>query len=116
MTYAGQAELEERLDEQEKNFNYMVEQQIRNLWEDIEATRREFEAQLAAVETQTRYAGGSGPGANTSTVKSLKFDSTISWALFHQQFEVMAVQNNWQPNEKVALLTSVLQAQAADII
>jgi hypothetical protein len=77
----GQVELKERL--QQKDVNSMVEQRTRDMREDIKATRREFEAKLAAVETQTRRAGGSGPGANTSTVKSPKFDGTTSWAVFH---------------------------------
>jgi hypothetical protein len=62
----------------------MVEQQTQNLQQDIEATRRELEAKLAAVETRTRGAGDSGPGANTSTVKPLKFDGTTSWAVFYR--------------------------------
>jgi hypothetical protein len=110
-----QAELEERLDKQQKDVNSMVKQ-TQNLWEYIETTRRELEAKLAIVETQTRRAGGSGPGANTSTVKPPKFDGTTSWAVFYGQFEAAAVQNNWKPHEKAAHLVSVLQGQAADIV
>jgi hypothetical protein len=110
---AAQAELEDRFDKQQKDVNSMVEQQTRNLREDIEATRRELEAKLAAVETRTMRAGGSGPGANTSRVKPPKFDGTTSWAVFYRQFEAAAVQNNWQPKEKTAHLLSVLQGQAA---
>jgi N-methylhydantoinase B/oxoprolinase/acetone carboxylase alpha subunit len=53
---AGQAELEERLDKQQKDVNSMVEQKTRDLREDIKGTRRDFEAKLAAVETRTRRA------------------------------------------------------------
>jgi TolA-binding protein len=70
---AGRAELEERIDKQQKDVNSMVEQQTRNLREDIEATQA-LEAKLAAVETRTRHAGGSSPGANTSTLKPPKSD------------------------------------------
>jgi hypothetical protein len=94
----------------------MVEQQTRNLREDIEDTRREFETQLAAVETRTRRAGGSGPGANTSTAKPRKFEGVTSWTVFHRQFDAATVQNNWTPNEKVSYLLSVLQGQAANIL
>jgi hypothetical protein len=46
---AGQAQLEKRLDKQQKNVTSIVEKQTRNLREDIEGTRREIEAQLATV-------------------------------------------------------------------
>jgi hypothetical protein len=94
----------------------MIEQQNRNLWEDTEATRRELKAKLAAVETRTRRAGGSGPGTKMSTVKPPKFDGTTSWAVFYRQFEAASVLNNWQPNEKAPHHLSVLQGQAADIV
>jgi hypothetical protein len=113
---AGQAELEERLDKQQKDVHSMVEQNTRDLREGIEATRRDFEARLAAVETRARRAGNSGPGTNTSTVKPPKFDGTTSWDVFHRQFEAAALQNNWQPREKAAHLLSVLQGQAAEIV
>jgi hypothetical protein len=87
---AAKTELEERLDKQQKNVNSMVEQQIRNLLEDIEATRRESEAQLAVVETRTRRTGGSGPGVNTSKVKLPKFDAVTPWAVFHRHFDAAA--------------------------
>jgi DNA repair exonuclease SbcCD ATPase subunit len=58
----GQAEFEERVtctvDTQLKNMSSMVEQQTRNLREDlsrkIEATRQDFETQLAALEARAR--------------------------------------------------------------
>jgi hypothetical protein len=93
----------------------IVQQQTRHLREGIEATRRELEAQLAAVETRTRRSGGSGTGANTSILKPPKFDSATSWAVF-RQFEAAAVQNNWSPNQRVSHLLSVLQGQVADIL
>jgi peptidoglycan hydrolase CwlO-like protein len=84
--YAGQAELEERLDKQQKDINSVIEQNIRDLRDGIEATRRDLEAKLAAAETRTRRAGGSGPGASTSTVKPPKYDGTTFWAVFHREF------------------------------
>jgi hypothetical protein len=108
---AGQAELEERLDKQQKDINLVVEQQTRDLRESLEATRRDLQAKLLTVENRTRRAGCSGPGACTSTVKPPKYDGTTSWAVFHRQFEAAAILNTWQPNEKAAHLLSVLQAK-----
>ena len=68
----------------------------------MEATRRELEAQLAAVDARSRRACGGGPGVNSTTVKPPKFDGAKSWAVFRRQFEAAAVQNNWNPNEKTA--------------
>jgi len=59
---AGQTELEERLDKQEKNVTSAVEQLARSL-------RKEFKAQLAAVEARSRRAVGGGPGAGTTKLK-----------------------------------------------
>jgi len=106
---AGQTELEERLEKQQKNVASMVEQQARSL-------REKFEAQLAAVEARSRRAGGGGPGAGTTTVKPPKFEGATSWAVFHRQFEAAAVQNNWMLSEKAAHLLSVLHDKAADIL
>lgn len=100
--------LKERLDKQHKNVTSMVEQKTHNL--------QELEAQSAAMEARTKRAGGGGPGANNTTVKLPKFDGAISWAVLPRQFETVAVQNNWTPNEKAAHLLSVLQGQAADIL
>jgi len=105
---AGQTELEDRLDKQQKNVASMVEQQAQNL-------REEFEAQLAAVEARSRCVGGGGPGASTTTVTPPKFGSATPWVVFHRQFEAMAVQNNWMPSEKAAHLLSVLHSKAADM-
>ena len=49
-------------------------------------------------------------------MKPSKFDGATSWAVYHQQFEATAIQNNWIPNEKAAHLLSVLQGEAADIL
>jgi len=106
---AGQTELEERLDKQQKNVASMVEQQARNL-------REEFDAQIAAVETRSRHVGGGGPGARITTVEPPKFDGETSWAEFQRQFQAAAVQNNWMPSEKAAHILSVLHGKAADIL
>jgi len=93
-----------------------MEQQTRHLQEGIEGTQRELEAQLAAVDVRSRRAGGGGPGAHSNTVKPPKFDGATSWAVFHQQSEAVAVQNNWSSNEKAAHLLGVLQGKVADIL
>jgi hypothetical protein len=79
----GQAEMEGKLERQQKEVTSIVEQQTRHLWEDIEAIRRELKARLAAVDARSSHAGGGGPGANCTAVKSLKFNGATSWALFH---------------------------------
>ena len=55
-------------------------------------------------------------GANITTLKPPKFDLATSWAVFHRQFEPVAVQSYWTSNEKSDKLLSVLQGQAADIL
>jgi hypothetical protein len=98
----------------------MVEQQTRNLREDlsrnIEATRQDFETQLAALKARTKRAGGGNTGANTDKVKPPKFDGSTSWVVFHRQFEAAAIHNDCTPRENAAHLLSVLQGQAADIL
>jgi hypothetical protein len=112
----------------------MVEQQTRNLREDLsrnieatsqnveamrhdlEETRRDLETQQAALEARTRRAGGGNAGANADKVKPSQFDGSTSWAVFHRQFEAAAIHNDWTPREKTAHLLRVLQGQAADIL
>jgi len=115
-TNEGQGEMEETFERQQKEVASIMEQQTRHLREGIKVTRRELEAQLAAVDARTRRAGGGGPGANSTTVKPPKFDGGTSWAVFHRQFEASAFQNNWTSNEKAVHLLSVLQGKAADIL
>jgi len=67
-----------RLEGQQKEVTAIVEQQTWHLREDIEATRRELEARLAAVDARAGRAGGGGPGANSTTVKPPKFDGATS--------------------------------------
>jgi acetyl-CoA carboxylase carboxyltransferase component len=54
-----------------------------NVRQDPEDTRRDLETQLAAVEAQTRRAGGN----NADKVKPPKFDGSKSFTVFHRQFE-----------------------------
>jgi hypothetical protein len=49
-------------DKQLKGVTSMVDQQTQNLHEDIDATRRDFRGPAAAVEAQTRRAGGGNTG------------------------------------------------------
>jgi len=97
---AGQTELEERLDKQQKNVASIVEKS-RNL-------REEFVAQLPAVEAASRRV----PGASTITVKPPKFDGT-TWAVFHRQFDAAGMQNKWMPSEKVVHPLSISHGKAA---
>jgi hypothetical protein len=127
---AGQAEFEERVtctaDTQLKNVTSMFEQQTHNLHEDLsrnikatrqdlEATQRDIETQMAALDARTRRADGGNEGANADKVKPPKFDGSTSWAVFHRQFEAAAIHNDWAPREASHLL-SVLQGQAADVL
>jgi uncharacterized protein YhaN len=102
---AGQAEFEER-----------VTRNLEDLSRNIEATRQDFETQLAVLEARTRRAGGSSAGANADKVKPPKFDGSTSWVVFHRQFDAAAIHNDWTPREKAAHLLSVLQGQAADVL
>ena len=112
----GQAEMEERFERQQKEVTSIMEQSTRHLREGIETTRRELEAQLAAVDVPSRRVGGGGPGTHSTTVKPPKSDGATTWAVFHRYFESAAVQNNWTSNENAAHLLSVLQGKAADIL
>jgi hypothetical protein len=134
---AGQDEFEERVTSTVNTWLEdvlsMVEQQTRNLREDlsknIEATRqdveatrrdlgatqRDLETQLAALQVQTRRADGSSVGTNADKVKPPKFDGSTSWVVF-RQFDAAAIHNDWTPREKAAHLLSVLQGQAADVL
>jgi hypothetical protein len=112
----GQAEMEGRLERQQKEVASLVEQQAWHLREDIEATRSELEARLAAVDVRSSCASGGSPGAKSNTEKPPKFDGATSCAVFHRQFEAAALQNNWTSKERAAHLLSVLQGKAADIL
>jgi hypothetical protein len=83
---------------------------------DLEATQRDLETHLAALETRTRRAGGSSAGTNADKVKPPKFDGSTSWVVFRRQFDAAAIHNDWTPREKAGHLLSVLQGQAADVL
>jgi len=108
--------MEGRLEGQQKEVTAIVEQQIRHLQEDIEATRKELDSQLAAVDASAVCTGSGGPRASSSTVKPPRFDGTTSWSVFHRQFEAAAFQNNWTQSERAAHLLSVLHRKAAGIL
>jgi hypothetical protein len=135
---AGQAEFEESVtrtaDTQLRNVSSMVEQQTRNVSEDLirnieatrqdiettrrdlEATKRDLETHLAASEVRTRRAGGGNAWDNAEEVKPPKYVGSTSWVVFHRQFEAAAIHNDWTTREKAAHLLSVLQGQAADVL
>ena len=60
----GKAEMEGRLEGHQKEVTAIVEQQTRHLREDIEATRRELEARLAAVDARADRARAAVQGSN----------------------------------------------------
>jgi hypothetical protein len=45
-----------------------------------------------------------------------KFDGSMSWTVFHRQFEAMTDYSGWAAREKVTNLLDILQGQAADIL
>ena len=100
----SKADMERRLEGQQKEVTAILEQQTRHLREDIEETRRELKARLAAVDAQAFRTGSGGPGASYSTVKPPKFDGATSWAVFHRQFEAAVSQNNWTQSERASHL------------
>jgi uncharacterized protein YoxC len=117
---AGQAEFEERMT---RNLREDLSRNIEATRQNVEATRRELEAtqrdletHLAALEVRTRLAGAGNAGANADKVKPPMFDRSTSWVVFHRQFEVAAIHNDWTPREKAAHLLSVLQGQTADVL
>jgi len=116
MVNEGKAEMEGRLEGYQKEATAIEERQTRHLREDIEATQRELEARLAAVDARTGRAVGGGPGSKSIMVKPRKFEAASSWAVFHRRFEAAAVQNNWTQSERAAHLLSVLEGKAADIL
>jgi hypothetical protein len=112
----GRAEMEGRMERQQKEVTSLVEQQTQHLWEDIEARWSELEARLAALDARSSRTSGGSPRAKSTTVKPPKFDGATSWSVFHWQFEIAALQNNWTSNDRAAHLLSVLQGKAADIL
>jgi regulator of PEP synthase PpsR (kinase-PPPase family) len=104
----------EMLDKELKGITTMVKEQVQNLCkemngemqvtqQDTEATRhnlkathQEFKTQLVAVDSRTRHGGDGNAGTNTDKVKPLKFHGSMSWVVFHHQFEVVA-NHKWTP-------------------
>lgn len=79
----------------------------------LEATRQEFETQLAVMDARTRHGGSVDAVSITGRVKPSKFDGSVFWAIFHRQFEGVAFHNSWTSREATHLL-AVFQGQAAD--
>jgi hypothetical protein len=84
------------LDKQMKSVTIMVEEQAQNL----EAAHRELETWLAAVEGQTRHVGSGNIGTSADRLKPLKFDGSMSSAVFHCQLKAVAGHNKWASSEK----------------
>jgi hypothetical protein len=62
-------------------------------------TTRQDEIQLVAVDTLRRSTCGGSVGTNWNKMKLLKFDGSMSWAVFNCKFESAADHNDWPPCE-----------------
>jgi hypothetical protein len=116
---AGKAEFEERV---KRNLREDLIRDMEATRQDVESTRRNLEAtqrdlgtQVAALQVQTRRAGGSSAETRADKVKPPKFHGSTSWVVF-RQFDTAAIHNVWTPREKAAHLLSVLQCQLAHIL
>lgn len=67
---------------------------------------------LTAVEAES----GRNIGTSTVMVKPLKFDRSMSWRVFHRQFEAVVDHSGWEAMEKAIHLLAILQGQAANIL
>ena len=65
----SQAKMEGNYERQQRVVTSIMEQETRDFREGIEATRRELEAQLAAVYARWRCEDGGGPGAISTKLK-----------------------------------------------
>jgi polyhydroxyalkanoate synthesis regulator phasin len=95
--------------EESRNIRDDFHKEIQSAWQDIiqttqrdwEATARDLEARLAAVDARMRSTGNGNLGTNAGQVMPPKFDGTTTpWATFHRQFEAAADNNGWTPSEK----------------
>jgi hypothetical protein len=83
---------------------------------DLEATRREFETQLALVQARSKCGGGGKAGVSAVVVKTPKFDRSTSWTVFRRQFEAATDHNGLGARRKAMHLLAIMQGQAADIL
>jgi hypothetical protein len=89
---------------------------VQTIQHDWEATARDLEARLAAVDARTRRTSNGNLRSNASQVKQQKFDGTTPWSALHREFEAAADNNGWTPTEKAAHLLNALQGRAVDIL
>jgi hypothetical protein len=80
----------------------------------IEATKREFQARLEAIEARTEH--GRGPGVCAYTVQPTTFDGATSWAVFRLQFETVAERTHWSHLDKSMYLNTALKWRTADVL
>lgn len=76
----------------------------------LEATRRMFETQLAAVKARRRHDGG-----NAVTSETIEAGGSTTWQQSTPQFQAAADCNDWTYREMTHLL-SALQGQATDVM
>jgi hypothetical protein len=109
-------ELRDETQHLREDFNKELQVTQEDFKKKIHSTRQDLETQLAAVEARTRCGGTGNVGTHSRQLKPPKFDGTMSWAIFHRQFEAAASNNGWTSCEKSAYLQTVLQRQAADTL
>jgi hypothetical protein len=80
----------------------------------IEATKREPQARLEAVEARAHL--GRVQGVCSSAVQPPIFNGKTSWAVFRLQFETVAEHNCWAGQEKSTYLITSLQGLATDVL
>jgi hypothetical protein len=80
----------------------------------IEATKREPQARVEAVEARSQL--GRVEGVFASAVQPPIFNGNTSWAVFRRQFETEAEHNCWTRQEKSTYLITSLQGLATDML
>jgi hypothetical protein len=68
-----------------------------------------------AVEAKMRLGDSRNTGTSTIVVKPPNFDGSMSWTVFHCQFDAMADHNDWVTHEKSTIYKEIMEEQAADI-
>jgi hypothetical protein len=67
---------------------------------DLKVKCHKFEIQLVVAEARMRHVGDGNAGTSAIMVKPPKFDRSITWTVFHQQFEAVADHSSQEALEK----------------